>query len=393
MRSLVGVRRLFLLVAAAVLVDTVFYAAIAPVLPRYADDLDLSKSAAGILTAAYPAGTLLASIPAGLLADRIGAKRTLAAGLALVSASSFAFAFARNIALLDAARFLQGIGGAGCWTAGFAWLMQAAPADGRGQLIGSALAAAVTGFMLGPVVGGAATVVGPEVVFSAVGVVALGLFTACVAMPPSPEPRPAGLRALGDALRDRRVQAGFWLVILPALYSGTMTVLVPLRMDELGASGVAIGAAFLLAAAVEATLGPIVGRISDRRGRLVPMRLGLVSAVPLAILLPIPRSALAVGVLIVVVVAALSTFWAPAMAMLSDAAEGAGVEQGFAFALVNLAWGGGQMAGGGLGAAVAEATADAVPYAALAALCAITLVGVARAARSHLPAPVVSSPR
>jgi len=230
-------------------------------------------------------------------------------------------------------------------------------------------------------VGGAATVVGPEVVFSAVGVLALALLAACVGMPPSPQPQRVGLRDLGEALRDRRVQAGVWMVTLPALYSGTFSVLVPLRMDHLGASGVAIGAAFLLAASVEAVLGPIVGRVSDRRGRLWPLRLGLVAAAPLAILLPIPRSALVLAVLIVLVVAALSTFWAPAMAMLSDAAEGTGVEQGFAFALVNLAWGGGQMGGGGLGGAVAEATADAVPYTALALLCVVTLVAVMRVAR------------
>jgi len=44
-------RRLFLLVCAVVLVDTAFYAAIVPVLPHYTEELDLSKSAAGILTA------------------------------------------------------------------------------------------------------------------------------------------------------------------------------------------------------------------------------------------------------------------------------------------------------------------------------------------------------
>ena len=37
-------RRLFLLVSAVVLVDTAFYAAIAPVLPHYADELGLSKT-------------------------------------------------------------------------------------------------------------------------------------------------------------------------------------------------------------------------------------------------------------------------------------------------------------------------------------------------------------
>ena len=51
-------RRLLLLVSAIVLVDTMFYAAITPLLPSYSEDLGLSKSAAGVLTAAYPAGTL-----------------------------------------------------------------------------------------------------------------------------------------------------------------------------------------------------------------------------------------------------------------------------------------------------------------------------------------------
>ena len=55
-------RRLFLLVAAVVLVDTMFFAAVAPLLPYYSDELDLSKTAAGVLTAAYPAGTFAGAI-------------------------------------------------------------------------------------------------------------------------------------------------------------------------------------------------------------------------------------------------------------------------------------------------------------------------------------------
>jgi cyanate permease len=45
------VRRLLFLVSAVVLVDTMFYAAIVPLLPEYRGDLGLSKSAAGGLTA------------------------------------------------------------------------------------------------------------------------------------------------------------------------------------------------------------------------------------------------------------------------------------------------------------------------------------------------------
>src|SRR5688500_3210391 len=50
-----AMRRLLLLVSAIVFVDTMFYAAITPLLPRYSEELGLSKSAAGVLTAAYPA--------------------------------------------------------------------------------------------------------------------------------------------------------------------------------------------------------------------------------------------------------------------------------------------------------------------------------------------------
>ena len=45
--ALSPMRRLFPLVAAVVLVDTMFFAAVAPLLPHYSDELGLSKSAAG----------------------------------------------------------------------------------------------------------------------------------------------------------------------------------------------------------------------------------------------------------------------------------------------------------------------------------------------------------
>ena len=268
-------RRLFLLVSAVVLVDTMFFAAVAPLLPFYSDELDLSKTGAGVLTAAYPAGTFAGALPGGWLAARWGVKPTLLAGLGLLGVTSLAFGFANHIVVLDAARFVQGIGGAFMWAAGMTWLISAAPADRRGELIGSALAAAIVGVLLGPVLGGAATVVGPEVVFSGVSVVAAGL-AAWAWRTPGVAPEPSsGLAALLGALRRRDVLIGFWLFTLPALLSGVIEVLAPLRLDELGATGAAIGAIFLVTAAVEGVLSPVAGRVSDRRGRLVPIRFGL----------------------------------------------------------------------------------------------------------------------
>jgi MFS family permease len=369
-------RRLFPLVAAVVLVDTMFFAAVAPLLPHYSDELDLSKTAAGVLTAAYPAGTFAGSLPGGWLAARWGVKPTLLCGVAVLGVTSLVFGFANHIVLLDAARFVQGVGGAFMWAAGMAWLVSASPPERRGEMIGAALAAAIVGVLFGPVLGGAATLVGPEIVFSGVALVAVGLGAWAWQIPGvATEPSP-GLGALVAAMRRRPVLAGFWLFTLPALFAGVIEVLVPLRLDDLGASGAAIGAIFLVTAGVEAVLSPLAGRVSDRRGRLFPIRAGLAGAVVMAVLLPLPGTVVLLGVVVLFTFAALGGFWAPAMAMLSDASEDAGLDLALAFSISNLAWAAGHLVGSGAGGALADATSDAVPYGFLGVVCAVTLAGV-----------------
>lgn len=388
-------RRLFLLVSAVVLVDTAFYAAIVPVLPHYADELDLSKTAAGILTASYAAGTLIGSIPAGWLASRIGVKPVLLLGLGLLAATSVAFGLAGNIVLLDLTRFIQGLGGACSWAAGMAWLVGAAPPERRGELIGAGLGAAIIGLLLGPVIGGLATVAGDAIVFSSVAVVALGLAAWAATMPAVPPAEEASMLHAVAALRRPAVAVGFWLFILPALFAGVLEVLAPLRLDELGASGVAVGAVFLVAAAGEAVLSPVSGRISDRRGRLAPIRVGLAATVIMGILLPLPGHVLPMAAAVLAIVLALGVFWAPAMAMLSEASEDAGVDQGLAFGLANLAWAGGHVIGGAAGAGIADALGDVVPYAIMAVVCALTLgfVQLSARARSGPAHPSAVAPR
>jgi MFS family permease len=234
--------------------------------------------------------------------------------------------------------------------------------------------------LLGPVIGGAATVVGPEVVFTAVCALALGLFGWASTLPGCPPEGAARLGAVWSALSRRSVQSGLWLFTLPAIFAGVMEVLVPLHLDDLGASGVGVGVVFLIASAIEALLSPLAGRLSDRYGRLAPIRVGLIGATVMAVLLPLPDTVVLAGATLVVAVAALGTFWAPGMALVSDASEEAGLDQALAFGIANLGWASGHLIGGGGGAALADATADAVPYALLAAICALTLAGVLRLA-------------
>ena len=375
-------RRLLVFTCVIVFVDTLFYAAITPILPELRDEYGLSKSAAGVLAAAYPAGTFVGALPGGLMAARVGVRQTVLFGLGLMVVSSIGFAFGDSIVVLDVSRFVQGVGGAFSWAGALGWMIGAAPRDRRGQYIGTALAAAVAGALFGPVLGAAAGALGQEPVFGAVALVGLGLMVFALRMTAQQPEGDSRLRTLVGSLRDGRVAAGMWLTTLPGVLFGTVAVLGPLRLDELGAGAAAIAAAFLAAAALEAVVAPLIGRLSDRRGRLVPSLIGVAGGCLIMLLLPWPESALGLGVLIVFAGPLIGLLYTPAMAMLSDGADHAGVSQGFAFAFVNLAWATGQTAGAAGSARLADATDDRVPYLLLSGVCALTLAGLLR--RRHV---------
>ena len=355
-------RRLLALVGAVVLVDTMFFVALTPLLPEYTEELDLSKAGAGVLAAAYPLGVLLMGLPSGFATARFGPKPCVLIGLAVLAVTTVTFGLAQDYAILVGARFAQGAGSAFAWTAGLAWLVAAAPADRRGELIGSAMAAAIVGALLGPVVGGVASEIGTELAFGAIAVLtaALAVWAILTPAPGPPEPLPA--RRVLTTLAQPQFLGAAWFVALPALLFGTLGVLAPLRLDALGASALAIGAAFLVAAAIEATLSPILGRASDRRGRLVPIRIGLVASAAVAALLPWLDDRWLLSAGIVAAGVSFGTFWAPAMSRLADLAEHRGLEHAHGFALINVAWAPGQSAGAAGGGALAQATADAVPF-------------------------------
>ena len=370
-------RRLLLLGSTVVFLDVVFYTAITPLLPRYVDDLGLSKGAAGLLSSAYAAGTLIASLPAGLVAARVGPRRALLAGLLLLGVASLAFGFANDAWLLDSARFVQGIGGAMAWAGALTWLVMATPEERRGSVIGDVLGAAIAGALLGPGLGALAEGVGTEPIFSSVLALSAGLSLAALRIP---EPAPAdrqSMREVGEAIVTPAVLRATWYVAAPSAMFGVVAVLVPLRIDELGGGAGLVAAGFTAGAALEAVLAPVVGRLSDRVGRLRPYVAGmLISAAAIAL---VPAAG-ALGVILAVLVAVsvgAGVCFAPAVAMLSDSADANGLHQGFAAGLINVAWASGQVLGSVGGGAGAGAATDALPCLLAAAL----LLGTAAAAR------------
>ena len=372
-------RRLLALACLIVFVDTIFFAAITPLLPHFEDEFGLSKSAAGVLAAAYPAGTFVGAIPGGYLAARAGVRATVLLGLTLMTVSSLAFAFADSIHVLDAARFLQGIGGAASWAGAMAWVAGAAPRDRRGEMIGTTMGAAVAGALVGPAVGALADAVGITPVFCSVAVVGTALALWALSTPPAAPEGTSSPRELLAALGDGRVAAGMWLIAVPGLVFGSIAVLAPLRLDDLGAGAAVIGAAFLGAAALETAVSPITGRVSDRRGRLFPCLIGLSACAVVTALFPWPDRSWQLIALVLLAAPSVGMLWAPSMALLSDGAEAVGIAQGFAFALSNLGWSVGQTAGAAGSARLADATSDAVPYLALCGIAVATLLVLARA--------------
>jgi MFS family permease len=377
-----GVRRLVILVGAIVLVDTMFYAAITPLLPKLADQLNLGKNGAGVLTGAYAAGTLCGSLPAGSLIARVGVKPTVVLGLTLMSVAGLAFAFGDSVVVLDGARFVQGVGGACSWAAGMAWLAMEAPRERRGELLGGAMGAAIFGVQLGPGVGAVASAIGQEITFSSTVAfgVALGVWAWAT---PAPGAQAEALATPSAALRSRTMLAGMWLTALPAAAFGVLDVLAPLRLDALGASTLALGATFFAAAGVEAVLNPLVGRYTDRRGARTVVRGGLASTVAALILVQLPHTAVFMAVAVIAVSGLLGVLWVPAMGLLTGGAERIGLDQGFAFAYFNLAWAAGFSLGAVAGGSLAEVTGDGASYTGVAALYAISTLAAVLAGRGR----------
>ena len=373
-------RRLLLLVCAITLADTMLYAALVPLLPHYADEFGLSKGQAGLLVGAYAAGAVLGALPGGLAASRFGPRRAVVAGLLLMACASVAFGFAGNAWTLGLARLAQGFGSALSWAGALAWLVAGTPRSRRGEMLGTAIGAAIFGALLGPALGALAEAAGARPVFLGVSGVALVLVAWALRTPPvDAEPQPA--RAILTALRTPLMLAALWLMVMPALLFGVVSVLVPLELGDAGWSAAAIAAVFIAAAAVEMVIAPLIGRFSDRRGRLLPLRIALGASIVVVTALALADRPAALVPLVVCASIVFGAFWGPAMALLSDGAERIGLAQGLAFGLMNAAWGGGNSIGPSLGGALADVAGDALPYALMALVCVLTFLAVTRGRR------------
>jgi MFS family permease len=356
-----GHRQLLYLGCALVFLDTVLYAALTPLLPHFTDQLGLSKALAGVLVAAYPFGVLLGGVPGGILTARIGPRTAVILGLVVFCVTTVVFAFADTFGVLVAARVAEGVGSALTWSGSLAWLIAEAPRDRRGELVGTAMGAAVFGALIGPALGAAAAFVGRGVVFTLVAGVGVALIPIALRHPDPGGGETASWRSFAAAFSSRRFRGGLALMTLPALLFGVLTVLAPLHLSAADWGAGAIGAVWIVGALIETAQAPIVGRISDRRGRRLPVQVALAVGALVSLGLALGTRPAAYAPLLIVASMAYGVLFTPGIALIADGAEDAHVPQALGFGVMNAAWAIGATVGPAVGGALAEATGDTLP--------------------------------
>ncbi|MCW3030066.1 MAG: Arabinose efflux permease, partial [Solirubrobacterales bacterium] len=153
-------RRLLALTTSLMFLELVFFTVLSPLLPGLKHQLGLSTSQAGVLVAMYAVGCAVGAVPALMIVVRLGVRTTALASLATFAAMSVVFGVAGGYDALLAARFVQGLAGAACWTAAMLWLLEVAPSQRRGQLLGFAFGVSEAGAIAGPAAGGVAAAAG-----------------------------------------------------------------------------------------------------------------------------------------------------------------------------------------------------------------------------------------
>lgn len=369
-------RRLVVFVGAVFAAESAFFAVVPPLVPQLVRNLHLTTTEVGILVAAYPAGVLLAAIPSMALVDRRGVRVATVVGIGVLIASTLGFGWGTSAALLDASRFVQGVGGAIAWAGALAWLTSTTPSARRGSVIGGAVGAALIGMVVGPSIGALASQVGRGPVFSALAIVLLLLLLAGPSSAPAAMPQRGSVQALIRLLRSRRAAIGNGLLLVIGIVGGTLWSLVPLLVAHRSGGAGVIAAILAVSYLLAASMNVFLGHVSDRFGRLLPTLIGLAIAAALLPVIPFVGPLYALFIVSVAAQSVVSALWTPTAAMVSDGAEGTATGQAVGVATMNAAWAAGGASGPVLAAWLAEAAGFPLPFAVAGGLCAASAVVV-----------------
>ena len=251
--------------------------AVLPVLPRYVHGpLDAGNVAVGVVIGSYAITGLMLRPLAGRLADRRGRKPAVLLGSVLVAVAGFLYLLPFGVAGLIAARLVLGAGEGTVFTAGSAWIVDLAPPERRGRVIGLYGLAVWAGLSVGPLIG--------EVLQHASGYTAVWVFAGAMPLLGAlvasrlPDPfRPVEQVEHHPLIAREAIRPGAALALGSIGYA-TVAAFVVLHLE---ARGVGHGATVFGAFATMVVLTRLIG--GDLPDRVGPARVATAAAVTEAI--------------------------------------------------------------------------------------------------------------
>jgi MFS family permease len=143
------------LLGSIALLLTVSLAFLLPIISLYgAEVLRVDKVTMGLMLAIPGTVTALALLPAGYLADRLGRKPPIVAGLALLTLCYAGAPTTTNLLVVTAGATCAGLGYALAVPAWNALAMDRIPTESRGLLLGAVATVQGAGLAIGPIIGG-----------------------------------------------------------------------------------------------------------------------------------------------------------------------------------------------------------------------------------------------
>ncbi len=286
---------------ATVFVDMLGFAIIFPLLPLYAERLGADPWVIGMMIASFSVAQLAAAPLWGRFSDRVGRRPALLVGLFASAAAFVVFAIATNVWLLFLSRIVQGVGG-GTTGVAQAYLGDTIPAKDRAKALGWLSAATSTGVMIGPVIGSLAYKLG----VAAPGFIAASLCLLNVAFAwrwlpesrkePTAEEKenPVARRGIAETAWEivrrpwNEVPELIWIYTVGMLGFMSMTAIMSLylfhRFDITEGS---IGYFFLYIGVMSVVMRAVIlGKLVDRFGETVVMRMGAISLAAGLFLMP-----------------------------------------------------------------------------------------------------------
>ena len=290
--------RAFLLLCAMGLLGRLSYEMLrTPVTALYARHLGAPVAMVGLLVSAVTVTGIFVKLPAGILADRLGARRVLGAGLAVKATAPFLYLLAATPAALLAVRLYHGLSTALYAPAASAEAAQSSPAR-RGRRLGFYGAAENMGVVLGPVLGAALLAHGGfALAFAVSGVIGILAFLPVPAYRPAAEALPRATparngvlatigQAVAQVVRDPQIRVAG--LVEATLYAaiGTVQAFFPLYAAGTGLSIWETGLALGGQGVASILLRPWMGALGDRHGRFWLIASGLVTCAAALAALP-----------------------------------------------------------------------------------------------------------